>query len=311
MWFVIELEEYLQRSGDTVMVDALRPKVMALLDYFRKFENADGLLEKLDKWVFIEWSQANKFVQDVNYPTNMTYSATLDAAGRMYNQALLQEKAQKLREEIRKQSFDGEFFVDNAMREDGILKITRNRTEVCQYYAFFTGTATPELYPELWRRLYTDFGPQRAGTQAFPEIHKANAFIGNFLRLELLGRGGLCRQVKDELAGYFLAMAEKTGTLWELDNDRASCNHGFAGHAAHSICRDVLGVSKVDTVMKVIELRIADTGLNWCRGSMPVPGGRLRVSWKVGGECVMCRAEAPAGYRLKITATDGMKLLLQ
>lgn len=68
MWFVIELEEYLARSNDRQMIKALEPKVNALLDYFARYENEDELLENLEKWVFVEWSKANDFVQDVNYP---------------------------------------------------------------------------------------------------------------------------------------------------------------------------------------------------------------------------------------------------
>jgi alpha-L-rhamnosidase len=41
----------------------------------------------------------------------------------------------------------------------------------------------------------------------------------------------LCQQVADEAFGYWLYMADKTGTLWENDGDYASCNHGFASHA--------------------------------------------------------------------------------
>ena len=69
MWFVIELQEYLVRSGDRELVDALKPKVFALLEYFKPFQNDDGLLENLSSWVFVEWSKANGFVQDVNYPS--------------------------------------------------------------------------------------------------------------------------------------------------------------------------------------------------------------------------------------------------
>ena len=28
-------------------------------------------------------------------------------------------------------------------------------------------------------------------------------------------------------------MADKTGTLWELTADQASCNHGFASHVLY------------------------------------------------------------------------------
>ena len=36
----------------------------------------------------------------------------------------------------------------------------------------------------------------------------------------------------DEIRGFFLYMADKTGNLWENDSDYASCNHGFASYIA-------------------------------------------------------------------------------
>ena len=165
MWFVVQLEEYYARSGDREMVDALEPKVMKLLKYFKPFENEDGLLEKLESWVFVEWSAANKFVQDVNYPSNMLYAGVLSAAGRLYDRPDLVKKAEKLRETIRKQSFDGQFFVDNAVRKDGKLQVTKNRTEVCQYFAFFFDVASFETQPELWKKLQSAFGPGPEGNE--------------------------------------------------------------------------------------------------------------------------------------------------
>ncbi len=136
LWFVLQLEEYAKRSGDRATVAAFRPRLHALLDYFKPYENSDGLLEKLKSWVFVEWSQANKFTQDVSYPSNMLYASALAAMARLYDEPALATKAEKIRDVIRKQSFDGEFFVDNALRRDGQLQVTRNRSEVCQYFAF-------------------------------------------------------------------------------------------------------------------------------------------------------------------------------
>ncbi|MBZ0255424.1 family 78 glycoside hydrolase catalytic domain, partial [bacterium] len=186
MWFVIELDEYYQRSGDRAMVDALKPKIMKLLAYFKPFENEDGLLEKLQSWVFVEWSAANQFVQDVNYPSNMLYSGVLDVAGRLYGDDDLRGKAERIRETIRKQSFDGKFFIDNAVRENGKLKVTQNHSEVCQYFAFFFDVADAKTHPELWKTLRDEFGPQRKETKSHPEVHFANSFVGNVLRLEIL-----------------------------------------------------------------------------------------------------------------------------
>lgn len=235
MWFVIELRDHLARTGDGDFVLRFRKKVYDLIDYFRGFENDLGLLEKLESWVFVEWSKANELVQDVNYPSNMLYSLMLRSAGEMFGDDALIEKAGKIAETVRQRSFDGEFFVDNEVRRDGVLTLTGERTEVCQYYAFFCGVATPESHPGLWNTLITDFGPRRAGKGLYPEIYPANAFIGNYLRLDILTRYGLKKQCLDEMSGYFLYMAEKTGTLWENTTDFASCNHGFASYAAYLI----------------------------------------------------------------------------
>lgn len=235
MWFILELKDYKERTGEGEFVSLFKNRVYRLLDWFKKYENADGLLEDLPGWVFVEWSKANDFVQDVNFPSNMLYSSALSTAGELFGDKELTEKAEKLKITVRERSFDGEFFRDNEVYENGALVSTENRTETCQYYAFFTGVATKELYPELWRTLSTEFGPDRAKKGAYPEINPSNAFIGNFLRLELLCRNGDYSKLLEEIKGYFLYMAERTGTLWEHKDTCASCNHGFASYAAELI----------------------------------------------------------------------------
>jgi len=309
MWFVVQLEEYLARSGDRELVDALKPKVMSLLKYFERFKNEYGLLEKLESWVFVEWSEANRFVQDVSYPTNMLYSAVLSAAGRMYEEPELLAQAQRLREVIRQQSFDGEFFVDNAVRKEGKLEVTNNHSEVCQYFAFFFDVANPGTHKELWDTLREEFGPKRVATKAYPQVHPANSFVGNYLRLELLSRSGYCRQLKDELADFFLYMAERTGTLWEHNRTSASCNHGFASHVAHCLYRDVLGVHRLDTQNRIVELRFHDVGLGWCEGKIPTAGGMVSVRWWTDGDRILYQADVPAGYVLKVDNQTGRPLL--
>lgn len=235
MWFILQLKDYKERTGDGEFVSLFKNRVYRLLDWFKKYENNDGLLEDLPGWVFVEWSKANDFVQDVSFPSNMLYSSALYAAGELFGDKEHTEKAEKLKITVRERSFDGEFFRDNEVYENGTLVSTENRTETCQYYAFFTGVATKEAYPELWRTLSTEFGPDRVKNGAYPEIQPSNAFIGNFLRLELLCRNGNYAQLLEEIKGYFLYMAERTGTLWEHKDTCASCNHGFASYLAELI----------------------------------------------------------------------------
>ena len=299
MWFVIEIDEYLCRSGDRATVDAMKPRLVKLIDFLKTFRNLDGLLEKLPAWVFVEWSEANKLVQDVNYPSNMTWAEVLDCMDRLYGMPELAAEARKVRETVRKQSWTGRWFCDNAVRQqDGTLKLSGKCTETCQYYAFMFKTATPELYPELWKTLLDDFGPKRKETKKHPEIYFSNAFIGNYLRLELLSRAGLGRQLLDETKGYFSFMAERTGTLWENDTPAASCNHGFASHAAVFYVKNVLGIAAIDARAKTVTVQATDMPLESCSAVLPVPGGSITYGWTKKGGKPEEMFSAPQGWRL-------------
>ncbi len=298
LWGVLELEEYLSRSGDRDLVDAMKPKVMGLFDYFRPFKNDDGLLEGLESWVFVEWSKANDFVQDVSYPSNMLYAGALDAAGRLYGDGRFHEEALQIKDTIRAQAFDSTFFVDNATRQNGLVEVTRNRTETCQYYAFYFNIATPETHPDLWEIVRDDFGPRRAESGKHPEIYPANAFIGNVLRLEVLSRYGESQQVLTEVKNYFEDMAKRTGTLWEHNDTRASCNHGFASHVAHVLYRDVLGIQAINVPEKTITFHIPDIDLEWCAGTIPIGPHRLRIKWWIQDGERLYTVDLPAGFSL-------------
>ena len=299
MWFVLELDEYYARTGDREMVDGLKPRVLKLMDFFWKYRNEDGLLEKLPNTVFIEWSRSNLLVKDVNYPTNMTWARLLDVVARLYGMPAYAEEAEKVRETIRRQSWNGKFFVDRAIRQkDGTLKADSEATETCQYYAFFFGTATPESHPELWKRLVEDFGPNRKTDNKWPAVAFSNAFIGNYLRFECLSKAGLSAQILEEAKGYFSFMAERTGTLWEHDAPTASCSHGFASHIAHVLYRDVLGVREIDRVNRKVTLRFADVPLDWCEGEIPVEGGWIKVSWRRENGKIVPSFSAPQGWRI-------------
>jgi alpha-L-rhamnosidase len=309
LWFVVQLEEYLQRSGDLATVDALKPRVLALFEWFKQYQNLDGLLEKVPGWVFIEWSDANKYVQDVNYPSNMLYAGALSAAGRLYKMDDLTEKADAIRATIRQQAFDGQWFLDNALRKpDGGLATTRNHTEVCQYYAFQFGVATPKTYPALWRTLRDKFGPKRAKNNPFPDVATANSFIGNMLRIELLSREGMSQQILDESRDYLLYMADRTGTLWENTGDYASCNHGFASHICHTLYRDVLGAREIDRVNKRIRLRFAPVSLEWCDGMIPTPDGPITLKWHRSAAGITYTCKAPTGYKVEVENATGLPL---
>ena len=233
MWYGIELSEYRDRTGDETLIADAKKAMYDLIAFFRRFENQNGVLEKLESWVFVEWSHSNDLVQDINYPSNMLYAKFKRSIGELYGDGALIAEADALAETIRRESLRNGWFCDNAVfDETGVAHLTGEVTETCQYYAFFSGVATKERDPALWNALLNEFGPERKTNNTHPDIAFSNAFIGNYLRLELLFREGLTDKLLKEIKGYFDYMAKKTGTLWENDGDYASCNHGFASYVA-------------------------------------------------------------------------------
>ena len=225
-WLFDELNAYFEDTKDAAFSAQFQPLAGGVRAWLERYENEYGLLENLPGWVFIEWSPAAAFVKDVSFPVNMHYARFLSVAGALFPSLKDEQKVWRLREQIRERSFDGQLFRDNAKRTEGVLVPQENRSEICQYYAFYTGIADRERDPVLWHSLTEGFPCGGEGEKVVP----AQPFIGKYLRLELLSRAGMHAAVAAECRAYFGEMAEKTGTLWEKHDPgfAVSCCHGFA-----------------------------------------------------------------------------------
>ena len=159
--------------------------------------------------------------------------------------------------------------------------------------------AAQETFSQNSADVFTDC-PGRAKTGKFPQIHPSNAFIGNYLRLECLAREGLSAQILEETRGFFLYMAELTGTLWEHIRTEASCNHGFASHIAVTCRRDLLGLRKMDYAAKTLVFDPPrDLPVESLSMTLPVGGGEfVRAGWRntPSGELVE-ELSLPPGWR--------------
>lgn len=305
MWSVIQLEEYVRRSGDRQTAERFRHLADGMLAWFDLHRNAGGLLENLPGWVFLGWGgNESKVSFSVSYATNMLYARFLDAFAEVYARPELKSEAERVRCAIREAAWDGEWFRDFAVREpDGKLTVVDSRSEGCQYFAFFAGVATRETHAELWRRLRTSFGPKH-GNAAFPEIAPTDLLFGYCLRFELLSQAGLSSEVLDEVKACFLPMAEKTGTLWEAMRSPSvgfSCDHGFTASAAGLIARHALGIRRIDRAAKVVRFEVpTGIALDWCEGTIPVSETETaNFKWRRKGAETSVEVELPSGWRVE------------
>jgi hypothetical protein len=193
------------------------------------------LLERLPGWNFVEWSDANKWCRDVNYPTNFLYAEMLSCAARLYGDSELEARAERIRKKCESLAFNGTVFVDNAVRNaDGELINTANVSEAGQYYAILFGRIDVSLpkYAGLLEYVKSGFEGYEAEHGALCRI---NAFIGLYLRVKLLVQLSFVEPLYRTMIEHCLPMAEATGTLWEMKLDTGSLDHGFASYLATAL----------------------------------------------------------------------------
>ncbi len=240
MWFCLEICDYYKRSGDFTLPEQAKKKVYGIIEYLDEFIGESGLLENLNSWVFVEWSICNdpEYVKGLNFPSNMLYAYALEEVGKLYGDDGLCARADEMRKRIVALGYNGEFFIDNAVRVDGVLTpCATHLTETCQYYALFTGICPDEAFR---KRMLEEFGTFRK-EDCYPEVARSKIFIGNYLRFFWLCEEEEYDRVLRESVDYFHHMVEKTGTIWEHDLPSASCNHGFASVFAVLMLRCTVG----------------------------------------------------------------------
>ena len=278
MWFILNVYAYKNAGGDSKLIAKSLKKVNGFLKFISKFENEFNLLEDLPGWVFVEWSMASddEFVKGVNFPTNMLYYKALLCASELTGNVSYSEKANTIKQNILKLSFNGEFFEDNAVREDKKLVLKNHITQACQYYAFETGVAETDTHIDLYNKIKTYFSPLYKSTK-YNYVHKANVIIGFLARIKLLLINNEYDLILNEIKKVYYPMAERTGTLWEHFDERASCNHGiasFVGVVAVSALTGFVGVKDGVAIFKKVPYK------HNCRFVIPYKNDKIKVTVK-------------------------------
>lgn len=236
MLFILEVEEYINVRGHQDMAEKFRERIYGLLGFYRRYENEDGLLERLPSWNFVEWGTANDWIQDVSYPTNFLYSKVLECIGKLYNDEECLSRCEEVRKKAIEQSFNGQYFLDHSVRTaDGKLVLQKEASEVGQYYAVLFGDVDihAETYRELKDLILHVFSPDRGGVM--PEILEFNMIMGAYMRMELLAKMKEYDLLLHDIKRIFGQMEQDTGTLWEYRIHKGSYDHGICAYVAAAI----------------------------------------------------------------------------
>lgn len=288
MWLVLELAEYYRRTNDRDLVDRFRPRLDRFLKMLIKLETPEGLLANIPN-NFVDWSTANQreHLYPVSVPANATYARMLAEMAWMYDNVDWMDKSQAIMETLRgigpvQVGFTEPAFFPDALfhDDDGELRPRAVISEAAQYWIHWMGLVDEATAEEAIDALAEEMGLAPARPAANLYLGRANLFISQLIRLDLLPRWGRHDALLREMREALLPMIDAgCGTLWENNSDTASLCHGFMGHVGVSLMRDILGIGIPDEHDRTVEVAPHPMDLRWARGTVATRSGIMSVNW--------------------------------
>lgn len=298
--WITSVRDYGLCSGDLDLVKELLPGMRAVLDWFRRHTNDQGLPEKLPYWNITDWCPwwprgvvpgadtgptciiSAQFIQALAEVAQMCEWLQLD------DEALhLASEAASLRP-ILHETFWSE--------EEGLYFDRPGGPEVSQYgnaWAVACGAADDAAKQRL---------PQR-----FP--HDAKLAPGSFFywhtAFKAMRALGTYDTMPDHLGPWHESVGLGLDTFVEENSYWRSLCHAWSAHPIFEFLHQVLGVQSTAPGFAALRVQPRRCGLDWARGNVCTPRGPVQVDWLIEDGIFRLRLDAPADTPVEIELPDG------
>lgn len=300
--WITTLRDYVYLTGDLETLRELLPGVRAVLAWFERHGDADGLPSKLPFWNITDWCPW--------WPRGVVPGADTGATCIISAQYIvaLDETADLLRLVGREGEANGCATEAAALRsvvherfwseEEGLYFDRPGGPEVSQYgnaWAVVCGAAGPKQRERLLKRFPTD--PKLAPGSFFcwHAVFRAFAISGVYDRMpEFLGPW-------HEMIDYGLDTFVEENSYW-----RSLC-HAWSAHPAIEFATRILGVTPAKPGFAVIEVTPHLCGLKHASGSVCTPKGMVEVSWRMEGGNFALEIRSPEGIPVNLRLPGGAR----
>lgn len=298
--WITSIKDYFLCTGDRATVHDLLPGVRAVLDWYRRHADADGLPARLPFWNITDWcpwwprgvvpgsDTGPTCIHAAQYINALAETAWLagHCAGAAEAAALNREAAQ-LRRKAHARFWSA---------TEGLYLDRPGGPEISQYgnaWAIVAGLAGRREQAIMRRRFPAD-----------PKLAPGSFFWWHtgFAALAKCGRS-------DELPRYLGPWHESVcsglSTFVEENSYWRSLCHAWSAHPVLEFQQRILGVTPVAPGFARINLMPHLCGLTRARGSVCTPRGLVEVSWRVAGGRFTLQARVPAGMPGSVRLPDG------
>lgn len=293
-------KDYVECSGDTGIVRELLPGFRAVLDWFRRHADADGLPARLPFWNITDWcpwwprgvvpgaNDGPTCIISAQYIVGLEETAALCRhIGRTAEAGELHSEADTLREKLHARFWS---------EEEGLYFDRPGGPELSQYgnaWAVICGAAGARELEIIRRRFPSD---ERLAPGSFFWWHAGFA---------ALARMGAYDRMPEFLGPWHESAAAGLDTFVEENSYWRSLCHAWSAHPALEFLTRVLGVTPQAPGFGRVRLQPHLCGLGHASGKVCTPRGPVAVSWRREGQDFLFEAETPPDVPVQVILPDG------
>ncbi|NTS42592.1 alpha-L-rhamnosidase N-terminal domain-containing protein [Flavisolibacter sp. BT320] len=275
LWYIGMLHDYWLYRDDAAFVKDKIAGTRSILEFFRKYQQADGSLKDLPYWTFVDWagnmgwgpkgSDGSAAIYDLQLLLAYQWAAQLEGSmGLPAFASLYNQKAAQLKQTIQRKYWDP---------QRKLYADTKGKKEYSQHtnsLAILAGVADKTQWPALAKRMLADTTLTQCTVYFKYYLHQAlvKAGLGN----DFLSWLDIWREnIKMGLTTW----AEESN----LQTARSEC-HAWGSSPNIEFFRVVLGIDSDAPGFRKIRIEPHLGKLSSASGEMPHPNGKVAVAYQ-------------------------------
>lgn len=293
--YVGALHDYMMYGSDTQFVAQRLAGVRQIMEWFARYQGADGSLRGMDWWNFTDWvdnrpeweggvllpgSDGASAVLDLKLLWTLRVAAEMEETLGMKAYAdLYRQRAAQLMETVQRKYWD---------EACGLFADQAEHTTYSQHtgaMAILSGAATPQQAARIAARLETD-----------KTLASASIYFSYYLHRALIRAG-----MGDGYMGWLDKWRENLSlglTTWAETSDvarsRSDC-HAWGSSPNVELLRTVLGIDSDAPGFRRVRIEPHLGDITRIGGHMPHPAGEIRVQYEVSGGTLHAAITLPRG----------------
>jgi alpha-L-rhamnosidase len=298
--WISNVRDYAYCSGDLKTVRELMPGMRAVLDWFRRHRDADGLPGKLPFWNITDWcpwwprgvvpgaDTGPTCIIAAQYITALDEMADLcRLLGREPERSELRLEANALRRRLH------ERFWSEA---EGLYFDRPGGPEISQYgnaWAIVCGAARPATWARMLERFPHD------------PLLAPGSFFWWHAGFRALAIAGAYDRMPAHLGPWHEMVEKGLSTFVEENSYWRSLCHAWSAHPALEFLTRVLGIAPLAPGFTEVEIAPHLCGLTHASGRVCTPHGNVSVAWRVEADRFELEVETPAATPVHVRMPNG------